>query len=170
MLTGNIKMQKRITRSQYYMDLAKQAAKRATCTRAKVGSILVPKNSTVAISGFCGSPIKVPHCEDIGCVKLEGHCILTVHSEVNAVLQAASLGIPTEGSTLYVTHLPCINCLKTLVNSKVSTIYFQKFYPYKTKAEKKVFNLILECCNIQLKFYKNNLKINSYEELLKCHL
>lgn len=125
------------------MDLAVQAAKRATCTRAKVGTVIVPFESTVAITGYCGSPKRVPHCDDIGCITLNNHCIVTIHSEINAILQAASLGVSIKNATVYVTHFPCINCFKTLVNAGVKEIYYKEFYPYKTKEEIRYFDLIM---------------------------
>lgn len=159
----------RISREQFFMNQAIEAAKRATCFTAHVGSVLVPKDSTVSIIGFCGSPRKVPHCTDIGCIKLHKHCILTVHSEVNAVLQAASLGITTKDSTLFVTHLPCIRCLSFLVNAKVKNIYYLNFYPYKSNAEKKIFDLIINNSEINIYKFGRFLRMTSYKiiEVLK---
>lgn len=131
------------------MDLAVLAAERATCTRAHVGTVLVPKDSTVAITGYCGSPKHVKHCDEIGCITLNNHCIMTIHSEVNAIIQAASLGVSTKGATIFVTHLPCINCLKVLVNAGINKIYYLKFYPYKSEPEKRLFDLIMNSTDLK---------------------
>ena len=45
---------------------------------------------------------------------VEGHCVRTIHAEVNAILQGAERGIP-KGFTAYVTHFPCLNCTKQLL-------------------------------------------------------
>ena len=49
-----------------------------------------------------------------GCLMVEGHCVRTIHAEVNAILQGAERGIP-KGFTAYVTHFPCLNCTKQLL-------------------------------------------------------
>ena len=45
---------------------------------------------------------------------IDGHCARTLHAEVNAILQGAERGIP-KGFTAYVTHFPCLNCSKQLL-------------------------------------------------------
>jgi dCMP deaminase len=57
-----------------------------------------------------------------------GHCVRTVHAEVNAVAQAARHGICTAGSTCYCTASPCWNCFKTLVNAGILRIVYEEFY------------------------------------------
>jgi len=47
-----------------------------------------------------------------------------IHAETNAFLQAARYGIPVEGSTLYITRLPCQDCAKQIVNVGVSKVVF----------------------------------------------
>ena len=48
------------------------------------------------------------------CLVIEGHCVRTLHAEVNAILQGAERGVP-RGFTAYVTHFPCLNCTKQLL-------------------------------------------------------
>ncbi len=45
---------------------------------------------------------------------IEGHCVRTLHAEVNAILQGSERGVP-KGFTAYVTHFPCLNCTKQLL-------------------------------------------------------
>lgn len=145
------------------MDSAVRASKRATCKSAHVGSILVPRGSTVAIDGYCGSPKGVKHCDEIGCIKLNNHCITTVHSELNSIIQAASLGISTKDSTMYVTHFPCINCLKAMVNARIQRVYYKNFYPYKSEPEKELFDLILDSKRIEIFKFGKMFPIYHYE-------
>ena len=112
---------------QYFMGIAHQAATRATCMRKHVGAVIV-RDRTVLSTGYNGSVRGLPHCEDVGCVIEDGHCITTVHAEANAILQAAKNGVSIEGSELYTTASPCWNCFKLIANAGIRVIYYGEFY------------------------------------------
>jgi dCMP deaminase len=59
---------------------------------------------------------------------VDGHCVRTIHAETNAIIQAALHGVSTKGSTCYVTHLPCINCTKALINAGITRIVYSEAY------------------------------------------
>ncbi|MGL4820804.1 MAG: ComE operon protein 2 [Bacilli bacterium] len=118
---------KRLSWEQYFMAQAHLLALRSTCTRLSVGATIVRDNRIVA-GGYNGSLKGAPHCIDEGCLIVENHCIRTVHAEVNAILQCASQGIPTQGATIYVTHFPCLNCTKTIIQSGIRTVMYAKDY------------------------------------------
>jgi dCMP deaminase len=59
---------------------------------------------------------------------VDGHCVRTIHAETNAIIQAALHGISTRGATCYVTHLPCINCTKALINAGITRIVYAEAY------------------------------------------
>ena len=67
-------------------------------------------------------------CDEIGHLMVDGHCVRTIHAETNAIIQAALHGISTRGSTCYVTHLPCINCTKALINAGIIRIVYGEAY------------------------------------------
>lgn len=100
----------------YFMSIAKIIATRSTCDRLRAGSVLV-KNNRIISTGYNGAPPGMPHCDGESGHKMEeGHCVRTVHSEENCILQAAVLGgTSTQGSTLYTTYSPCYHCFKKLV-------------------------------------------------------
>ena len=52
-----------------------------------------------------------------------------VHAEQNAIIQAAKLGVSLEGSTMYVTHQPCIICTRMIINSGVKKVIYKNGYP-----------------------------------------
>lgn len=58
-----------------------------------------------------------------------GHCIRSLHAEQNALLQAAMIGVPCQGATMYVTCQPCNTCAKMLVNAGVKKVIFEGDYP-----------------------------------------
>lgn len=55
-------------------------------------------------------------------------CTVAEHAERNAIAFAAREGIALEGSTLYVTHAPCLECSRMLLNVGVETVYYQEPY------------------------------------------
>ncbi len=57
-----------------------------------------------------------------------GHCVRTLHAEQNAIIQAALHGVITEGATIYVTHQPCFNCAKSIINAGITEIVYDREY------------------------------------------
>ena len=109
------------------MDIAKQVATRATCDRKHVGAVLV-RDRTILSTGYNGSIRGLPHCDEVGHMMENGHCVATVHAEANAILQAAKNGVRIDGSTLYTTASPCWPCFKLVANSGCLRIVYGEFY------------------------------------------
>ena len=103
----------RLAWDQYLAAQALLIANRSTCKRAKVGAVLVKDNKVIS-TGYNGSVSGTEHCIDHECLVIDGHCVRTLHAEVNAILQGAERGVP-KGFTAYVTHFPCLNCTKQLL-------------------------------------------------------
>ena len=110
------------------MDLAVTVASRSTCDRAFVGCILVNKDNRIVSTGYNGSVAGNPHCDDVGHTMRNDHCIATIHAEMNAVLYCAKEGISLKGTICYVTHFPCLNCTKALIQAGISKIYYKEGY------------------------------------------
>jgi dCMP deaminase len=113
--------------NEYFMKICFAVAERATCDRAHVGCVLVLEGHIIS-TGFNGSPIGQPHCDEAGHEMKDGHCIRTVHAEANALIQAALHGTITKGATAYITHFPCYACAKMLVNAGIVHVVFHQFY------------------------------------------
>lgn len=118
---------KRIGWNQYFLAQAKLVAFRSTCTRLMVGAVIARENRIIA-SGYNGSVADGDHCIDDGCYMVEGHCVRTVHAEANALLQCAKFGVPTKGTTLYVTHFPCLQCTKQIIQAGIEKIVYEYDY------------------------------------------
>ena len=108
---------------EYFMDLAKLVATRGTCDRARVGCVFVRGNRLIT-SGYNGSIAGDPHCDDVGHLLQDGHCIRTIHAEENAILGAAEFGISLKGTDCFVTHKPCFACYKRLAQVGVVRINY----------------------------------------------
>jgi dCMP deaminase len=117
----------RISFDEYFMRMALLASERATCERLKVGSVIV-KNKNVLSTGYNGSASGEVHCIDVGCLIRDGHCIRTIHSEQNALLQCAKHGVSVKGASIYVTHFPCLHCTKSLVTAGITEIVYLNDY------------------------------------------
>ncbi len=112
---------------EYFLDLARAASTRATCSRRKHGAVIVQGHRIVA-TGYNGGPSGYPHCIDGACPRAsstaaQGHdyesCI-AIHAEANALLFCG----PDErdGATLYCTGAPCFTCAKLVANSGVAEV------------------------------------------------
>jgi dCMP deaminase len=117
----------RLSRDVYYMKIAVLVAERATCMKNRVGAVLVKDNRIVS-TGYNGSPRGLPHCTDVGCEIVDGHCVRTTHAEQNALIECARHGAPSDKSTMYVTSSPCYSCAKMLINAGVSRVCYFKEY------------------------------------------
>jgi dCMP deaminase len=105
----------------YFMGITFQVARRSTCDRARVGAIIV-KDRRILTTGYNGSPAGLPHCDEVGHLMVNGHCVRTLHAEQNAIIQAALHGVGVAGSTMYVTHQPCLTCAKMIINAGIRRV------------------------------------------------
>lgn len=117
----------RITWDQFFMAQCHLLALRSTCTRLAVGAIIVRDNRIIA-GGYNGSISGGDHCIDHGCYVVDNHCIRTIHAEMNALLQCSKYGIPASNSTLYVTHFPCLQCTKAIIQAGIKNVYYAQDY------------------------------------------
>ncbi len=114
---------------EYFLEIAKVVAKRATCSRKHVGAVIIDSKNRIVSTGYNGSPAGLPHCDDIGheIKKIDGRdsCVRTLHAESNALDDA---GRRAHGGTLYVTVIPCYDCSKRIVNAGIKKVVYGEFY------------------------------------------
>lgn len=96
--------------------------------RLKVGAVITKDDRIISI-GYNGTPRGFDNeCE----TKLDDSLIVTkpevIHAEANAILFAAKTGIPTEGTTLFITHSPCFECAKMIIQSGIVAVYYREIY------------------------------------------
>ncbi len=136
-------MSDRLTWDQYFMTITQQVAERSTCNRAKVGAVIV-RDRNILATGYNGAPAGMPHCTEAGCLiyesktpygEVEQNCFRTIHAEINAIAQAAKNGSNIKDSSIYVTHTPCIHCIKVLVNTGIKKVYYESPYKLATLEE-----------------------------------
>ena len=126
----------RPTWDEYFMEVMNAVSKRATCDRGRSGCVIA-RNGQMLTTGYVGSPIGLPHCDDVGHQmkkmlhedgSISEHCVRTVHAEQNAVCQAAKLGIAIEGATLYCRMTPCRTCAMLIINSGITRVVVERKY------------------------------------------
>ncbi len=130
-----------------YMELAEVVSTWSTCYKENrnVGAVLV-KNNRVLTLGYNGAPAGVKNCLERGeCLRVKlgiesgtkQETCYSIHAEQNAIVQAAKLGLNTEGSTCYVTHQPCSLCTRILISAGIRRVVFK--YPYPDEFSLKLF-------------------------------
>ena len=130
------KLDKRPSWDEYFMEVMEAISKRATCDRGKSGCVIV-KNKQILVTGYVGSPMGLPHCDDVGHQfkkmlnedgSISEHCVRTVHAEQNAICQAAKLGVPIDGATVYCRMTPCRTCAMLLINCGIKRVVCERKY------------------------------------------
>ncbi len=122
-----------------FIEMCEFVASWSSCIRPgrQVGSIIV-KDKRILTTGYNGAPSGIFNCRDKGvCMREEmgiesgthQEMCYAVHSEQNAIVQAAKLGVSVDGATLYCTHQPCAICTKMIINSGISRIVYKRPYP-----------------------------------------
>ncbi len=121
---------------EYFMRMAYLASTRSTCTRRKVGAVIV-KDKRILATGYNGPPKGLAHCNITGCIRKdlnvpsgERHELCRgLHAEQNAIIQAAVHGVSIKNATIYVTNHPCVVCAKMLINAEIKEIVYAEGYP-----------------------------------------
>jgi len=129
---------KRVDWDEYFMRIAVEVAGRSTCDRKHVGAVIV-RDKNILSTGYNGSIAGLPHCDDVGHLMENGHCVATVHAEANAIIQAAKNGVMIAGGAIYTTASPCWNCFKLIANGGLRRICFGEFY-----RDQKIFEVARE--------------------------
>ena len=155
----------RISWDEYFMEMAKLAARRSTCLRRQVGAVIVQDKHVIA-TGYNGAPKGIPHCAEMGGCYREQNNIPSgerhelcraLHAEQNAICQAAKRGISIEGGTLYCRMTPCRTCTMLIINCGIKRVVCQQRYHVAEESEAmlKMAGIELEYKSTETVQYKN---------------
>ena len=107
-----------------YLEMAEIWAKNSYCKRRQVGALIV-KNRMIISDGYNGTPSGFENiCEDENGVPKP----YVLHAEANAITKVAKSGNSSEGSTLYVTASPCLECAKLIIQSGIKRVVYKDEY------------------------------------------
>jgi dCMP deaminase len=126
----------------YFMKISALVGTRSTCLRRQVGAVIV-KDKRILATGYNGAPAGLKHCAEIGCLRErlkvpsgERHELCrAIHAEQNAIIQAATFGVPMAGAAIYTTHFPCVLCSKMIINAGIKKIVYSQGYPDRMSQE-----------------------------------
>lgn len=106
-----------------YLRMARIWAENSYCQRRKVGALVV-KDRMIISDGYNGTPMGFENvCEEEGVTKP-----YVLHAEANAITKLARSNNNSDGSTLYVTASPCIECAKLIIQSGIKRVVYAEKY------------------------------------------
>jgi dCMP deaminase len=140
---------------KYFMTVARTTAELSYCVRLKVGAVAVRDNRIIAV-GYNGTISGFDNrCEiTVGYDEDDKPILLTLdtveHAERNLIAFAAKHGIALAGCTLYITHAPCADCARAIINSGFTKLVYGE--PYKTYAG---LHMLQRTAKVEVKEFKN---------------
>lgn len=124
--------------NDYFMQIAWQISRKATCARRAVGCILVDQHNRVLATGYNGVPMGDVHCSEV--TDEESYCTsravasgqglegcMAIHAEQNALMQCSDVMCI---EVAYVTTAPCLFCTRMLLNTTCKAIVFSESYTH----------------------------------------
>lgn len=163
----NIKTEDKYVRptwDEYFMEVMEAISKRATCNRGRSGCVIA-KDNQLLVTGYVGSPIGLPHCDEVGHQmkkmiheddSITEHCVRTVHAGQNAICQAAKNGVALDGATLYCRMTPCRVCAMLIINCGIKRVVCERKYHAGGESEE-----MLKKAGVQLEFFHE--EVQTYE-------
>lgn len=126
-----------------YLRMARIWAENSYCQRRQVGALLV-KGRMIISDGYNGTPAGFENiCEDqTGATKP-----YVLHAEANAITKVARSNNSSDGSTLYVTASPCVDCAKLIIQAGIVRVVFNEMYRI-TDGIDLLRRAGIECCHV----------------------
>jgi dCMP deaminase len=151
----------RLSWQEYFIAIVDATALRASCDRGKSAAVIVRDNRILA-TGYVGSPSGMLTCDEVGheyfkkyeisqeefdklyhkeyieTKDFSTHCVRTIHSEQNAIINCARNGISTLGAEMYCTMVPCKICAMMIIQAGIKRVVAKNAYQ-KDKVSRKMF-------------------------------
>jgi len=131
------------------MDTAERFAQLSSAVRLQVGAVVVKDNRIISI-GYNGTPSGWDNlCEDL--VQLSDDTLVTktkaevIHAEANAITKLARSNESGVGSSMFITHAPCVDCAKLIYGAGINTVYYRNSYRNNDGID------FLQKCNVDVK-------------------
>lgn len=167
----------KVTKDEYYLEIAKTVAMKSTCLRRKYGAIIV-KNDEIISTGYNGSPRNTINCDKMGCMREvfgagKGdayNLCLSVHAEQNAIISAARRDMI--GATLYIVGIdattqltanpdPCLLCHRIICNAGIVRVVGAA--PNQDRVEPLILNItgMTFLARVQIEYWKEHSRQDS---------
>ena len=115
---------KRLTWNAYALQVAEAAAARSEDPWCPVGAAVLRPDHSIAGLGYNGPPAGI----NLSWADRKTRRAYVIHAEMNALLQCAKFGAKTEEAEIYVTHFPCLQCCKAIIQSGITAVYYAQDY------------------------------------------
>lgn len=116
--------EKQLLLDKRYIRMAQIWAENSYCNRRKVGALIV-KDKMIISDGYNGTPSGFENiCEDDNGLTKP----YVLHAEANAITKIACSNNSSEGSTMYVTTSPCIECAKLIIQAGIKRVIYSEKY------------------------------------------
>ena len=118
------KEEKALALDRRYLRMASVWSENSYCRRRKVGALLV-KDKMIISDGYNGTPSGFPNvCEN----EDDQTYPYVLHAEANAITKVARSNNSSEGSTLYITASPCLECAKLIIQAGIRRVVYAEQY------------------------------------------
>jgi len=124
--TGSPKEDKTTNWDERFLDLAIHISKWSKDTSTKVGAVVVGEDKNVLSIGYNGFPRNFPFDDDEQYHIRPKKYVYSEHAERNAIFNATRNGVPLQGSTIYITWIPCSDCARAIVQCGIKKVVYQK--------------------------------------------
>jgi len=119
-----MKSEKQDKLDRRYLRMARIWAENSYCERRKVGALLV-KDRSIISDGYNGTPSGFENICENEDNKTKPYVL---HAEANAITKVAKSNNNSEGSTLYITASPCMECSKLIIQAGIKRVVFSELY------------------------------------------
>jgi dCMP deaminase len=108
---------------QYFLNIAEQVKEKSKDQRTKIGAVIVGKDNEIVSTGYNSFPRGINDDVEERQVRPEKYFWM-VHGELNSILNAARIGVSTNGCKMYLTcGIPCSNCGRAIINAGITEVY-----------------------------------------------
>lgn len=113
----------RLTVDEYFDLIALIFACRGTCDRLRAATVIRDEENILIAGGYNGSLSGSPHCDDVGHLLVDNHCIRTNHGEDNALLNCLDLSRIKNGVATMIGN-PCYPCARKIIGKKIRKLRY----------------------------------------------
>jgi dCMP deaminase len=136
--------------TKYFLSIAEQVKLKSKDQSTQIGAVIVGKDNEIRSTGYNSFPRGLDDNKSERQERPEKYFWFE-HAERNAIYNAARVGIPLDGSTIYLTSgLPCADCARAIINSGIKKVYCKSVCTTKNKekwieSQDKALQMLKEC-------------------------
>ncbi len=144
--------------TEYFLNIAEQVKLKSKDQSTQIGAVIVGKDKEIRSTGYNSFPRGLDDNKPERQERPEKYFFFE-HAERNAIFNAARMGTPLDGTTIYITSgLPCSDCARAIINSGIKTVYCKSVCTTKNKekwyeSQEKALEMLKEC-GVEVIFYE----------------